>query len=219
MHPNITYRSHAILKLFVRLHAGFTQKRLGDDMCDATLGPTTDTRYPGPARHPDQGQPRASGATSGYGVRHPTSRCGACSAKTCCSEAASQNEHCARGAPAGDALSQFGKHDARFERHTRGKLEHQFRGRGRADGGFTVETAPTEITPLMYQRRRNWWIAKEAGVPVEDRDEVGWWMLQILLLVPVLLVLVGRIGLLLVGEMRQSLVDGGTAWTGECSRY
>jgi hypothetical protein len=77
--------------------------------------------------------------------------------------------------------------------------------------GMVVETAPTEITPLMYQHRTNH-AAKERS---SDSDEVAWWIPQMLILVPLPVLLISQIGILLINAMSQTLVDGSSAVTGK----
>lgn len=80
--------------------------------------------------------------------------------------------------------------------------------------GAIVETEPTEITPLMAQHRN----ARENGqgkeVELVPKEEVGWWILQMLLVVPFPLVLISQVGLLLMGALSQTLIDGSSAITG-----
>ncbi|EIN06389.1 hypothetical protein PUNSTDRAFT_89945 [Punctularia strigosozonata HHB-11173 SS5] len=78
--------------------------------------------------------------------------------------------------------------------------------------GMVVETAPTEITPLMYQHRRNQ-PGATAKEEYAENDEVGWWIVQLLVLVPLPVMLISQVGIMLVNAMSQSLVDGSSATT------
>ncbi|KAK7691951.1 hypothetical protein QCA50_005356 [Cerrena zonata] len=90
-----------------------------------------------------------------------------------------------------------------------------------------IETEPTEITPLIRQRRRRSTGGREYIVGVDDEailvedstskgagfDEVGWWILQYLALVPFPLILVFQILVLLLHSLSQTLVDGSSPTT------
>ncbi|KAL0955569.1 hypothetical protein HGRIS_001809 [Hohenbuehelia grisea] len=79
--------------------------------------------------------------------------------------------------------------------------------------GGEVETAPTEITPLIAQQRRASYSAKlegEAQDP-EDHGAIGWWIAQMLVVVPLPVILVSHIGVILVGALPQTLADGSSA--------
>lgn len=101
----------------------------------------------------------------------------------------------------------------------------------RADGHRDtepVETEPTEITPLIRQRRRRSSGGREyivgvdgEAILIEDTtskgagcDEIGWWILQYLALVPFPLILVFQILVLLLHSLSQTLVDGSSPNTG-----
>ncbi|KII95471.1 hypothetical protein PLICRDRAFT_98578 [Plicaturopsis crispa FD-325 SS-3] len=69
--------------------------------------------------------------------------------------------------------------------------------------GEEVETEPTEITPLVQQRRR---------VSKKDQDgTIGWWILQMLVVVPVPAILIFHIGVFLLAALAQTLADGSSA--------
>ncbi|KAI0657787.1 hypothetical protein C8Q70DRAFT_264499 [Cubamyces menziesii] len=83
--------------------------------------------------------------------------------------------------------------------------------------GEVVETEPTEITPLIHQHRRR----TEGGGeyltmdPPEDvkvvgkpADEYGWWIVQVLLLVPATAILLFQLEVLLLNATMHTLVDG-----------
>ncbi|KAI0364003.1 Zn-dependent exopeptidase [Pilatotrama ljubarskyi] len=80
-----------------------------------------------------------------------------------------------------------------------------------------VETEPTEITPLIHQHRRQ----TEGGgeyltvdppenvkVVAKPADEYGWWIAQMLLLVPAVAVLLFQLEVLLLNATMHTLVDG-----------
>jgi hypothetical protein len=90
-------------------------------------------------------------------------------------------------------------------------------GEGRSGDGGEPETEPTEITPLLNQQR-------DAGggrsstrnrADGEGRDAIGWWILQILLVVPFPVILLTHILVLLIDSMGQSVIDGGPVWLGK----
>ncbi|KAI0669436.1 hypothetical protein C8Q78DRAFT_1080139 [Trametes maxima] len=84
------------------------------------------------------------------------------------------------------------------------------------------ETEPTEITPLIHQHRRETqgggeYISvdgpddvKVVGTPA---DECGWWIGQVLLLVPALAILLFQLELLLLNATMHTLVDGSSPRT------
>jgi hypothetical protein len=73
--------------------------------------------------------------------------------------------------------------------------------------GEEVETEPTEITPLIQQRRtQNGDAPKDGAV---EGGAIGWWIIQLLLVVPVPVILVSHIAIMFVGSMAQTLGDGG----------
>ena len=89
--------------------------------------------------------------------------------------------------------------------------------------GEVVETEPTEITPLIHQHRRR----TEGGGeyltmdPPEDvkvvgkpADEYGWWIAQVLLLVPASAILLFQLEVLLLNATMHTLVDGSPPRTG-----
>lgn len=91
-----------------------------------------------------------------------------------------------------------------------------------------VETEPTEITPLMRQHRRRSAGGREYvigvdGEPVriEDsergvvRDEYGWWILQMIALIPLPTILFTQILVVLAHALRNTLADGSSPITGE----
>lgn len=66
----------------------------------------------------------------------------------------------------------------------------------------------TEETPLMGHR---------VSPRVEDKEEsgaIGWWIVQLLLVVPTPLILVSHIGMLMMDALPQTLADGSSAATG-----
>ncbi|KAF9222451.1 hypothetical protein BS17DRAFT_708764 [Gyrodon lividus] len=61
---------------------------------------------------------------------------------------------------------------------------------------------PTEITPLVRRERA-------LPRPVEEEQgAIGWWILQLLLVVPLPVILVFHIALVILGAMNQALTDG-----------
>ncbi|KAI0765712.1 hypothetical protein BD413DRAFT_481922 [Trametes elegans] len=88
--------------------------------------------------------------------------------------------------------------------------------------GEIVETDPTEITPLIHQHRRQ----TEGGgelltvdspedikVVGKPADEYGWWIAQLLLLVPPLAILLFQVEVLLLNATMHTLVDGSAPFT------
>ena len=87
--------------------------------------------------------------------------------------------------------------------------------------GDVVETEPTEITPLMHQHRDV--LADDvqeslarAGQPAE---EYGWWIAQMVLLVPATTILLFQLEVLLLNALMHTLVNGSSPATGASSRY
>lgn len=75
---------------------------------------------------------------------------------------------------------------------------------------------PTENTPLIRQKR---W-ASSKGQSNEDNEgeeggAIGWWILQLLIIVPVPAILVSHIAVLLMGALNQTLADGSSPITGK----
>ena len=79
------------------------------------------------------------------------------------------------------------------------------------ENGGEVETEPTEITPLMHQQRRS----LETGSTDPKYDEYGWWILQMVLSVPVVVTLLFQLQYLLLQALMNTLTDGSSALTGE----
>ena len=93
-----------------------------------------------------------------------------------------------------------------------------------------VETEPTEITPLMQQHRRRSAGGREYVVGVDGepllvnghtkqdvaQDEYGWWILQMLALIPLPTILLFQIMVLLAHALRNTLADGSSPTTGTC---
>ena len=75
-----------------------------------------------------------------------------------------------------------------------------------------VETEPTEITPLIQQRRLRW-----PSTAQKEGGAIGWWILQLLIVVPVPVILASHIAVLVVGAMSQTLSDGGSPAISEVS--
>jgi hypothetical protein len=72
------------------------------------------------------------------------------------------------------------------------------------------ETDPTEATPLIRQRRRLRWSSpkRQGGHRTDDGGAIGWWILQLLIVVPVPVILLSHVGVLMMGAMSQTLADG-----------
>ncbi|CCM01529.1 uncharacterized protein FIBRA_03585 [Fibroporia radiculosa] len=79
--------------------------------------------------------------------------------------------------------------------------------RGDEQEGEIVETEPTEITPLIHQRRRNVENGGVAGAEAKYK-EYGWWIAQMLLAVPLPALLVFQIELIQLQSLMNTLVDG-----------
>lgn len=79
-----------------------------------------------------------------------------------------------------------------------------------AENGREVEdTEPTEITPLVAQR----------GEPMpsgEEQGAIGWWIAQLLVVVPLPVILLSHIAVILLFAMNQTLTDGTSPYGGEC---
>ncbi|KIJ66081.1 hypothetical protein HYDPIDRAFT_110222 [Hydnomerulius pinastri MD-312] len=70
-----------------------------------------------------------------------------------------------------------------------------------------VEDAePTEITPLVRRDR-----PLPPRPAEEEQGAIGWWILQLLLVVPLPAILVFHIAIMLLGAMNQALTDGNSA--------
>ncbi|KAJ3536744.1 hypothetical protein NM688_g6793 [Phlebia brevispora] len=91
-----------------------------------------------------------------------------------------------------------------------------------------VETEPTEITPLMQQRRRRSTGGREYVVGVDGEQllvnehataddagyqEYGWWIFQMLLLIPLPALLLSEVTLVLTHSLKNTLVDGSSPVT------
>jgi hypothetical protein len=71
------------------------------------------------------------------------------------------------------------------------------------------EITPTEHTPLIPQR-----LSSQPAVRGEDENSIGWWIIQLLVAVPIPLILLLHITLLLLNATCQSLADGSSATFG-----
>ncbi|KAI0753377.1 hypothetical protein C8Q80DRAFT_1151837 [Daedaleopsis nitida] len=85
-----------------------------------------------------------------------------------------------------------------------------------------VETEPTEITPLMHQHQRvsqggHEYVTVDSPDDVKivgkPADEYGWWIGQMVFLVPATALLVFQIELLLLNALAHTLVDGSSPLT------
>ena len=70
--------------------------------------------------------------------------------------------------------------------------------------GTLVETAPTEITPLIQHRRMKF----KTDNSEDDTGTIGWWILQMLILVPFPVILMVQIAIMMLYSMNQTLTDG-----------
>ncbi len=68
-----------------------------------------------------------------------------------------------------------------------------------------------ENTPLIPRTRHD--VTILGG---EETGAIGWWIIQILVVIPVPLILVSHITTMLVGAMSQTLADGSSPVTGQC---
>jgi hypothetical protein len=78
-----------------------------------------------------------------------------------------------------------------------------------------VETEPTEITPLMHQHRRSSHSRSPGGRRQEEGGAIGWWILQLLIVIPFPVILASHMGTLLMASLSQTLADGSSAVIGE----
>lgn len=93
-----------------------------------------------------------------------------------------------------------------------------------------VETEPTEITPLMHQHRQRGADGGEYVVGVDGDlvrvdngrranvpyEETGWWIVQMLAVIPIPALLEFQLLVLLVHSLRNTMVDGSPAVIGMC---
>ena len=94
--------------------------------------------------------------------------------------------------------------------------------------GEVVTTSPTEITPLMHQRRRGSYGGHEhvtidppGAVAFARRpaEEYGWWIAQMVLLVPATAILVFQLEVMLLNALMHTLVDGSSPVLGTSSLW
>ncbi|KAG2339609.1 hypothetical protein BDR05DRAFT_938905 [Suillus weaverae] len=78
---------------------------------------------------------------------------------------------------------------------------HQDSENGHERVGVIEETEPTEITPLIAQHGR----PTPSG---EEQGAIGWWIAQLLVVVPLPVILVSHIAVILLLAMNQTLIDG-----------
>ncbi|EIW82238.1 hypothetical protein CONPUDRAFT_54548 [Coniophora puteana RWD-64-598 SS2] len=74
--------------------------------------------------------------------------------------------------------------------------------------GTLVETAPTEITPLIQQRQIKTGAGERQTGGEDDTGTIGWWILQMLVLVPLPVILMVHVAIILMYSMNQILTDG-----------
>ncbi|EGO00552.1 hypothetical protein SERLA73DRAFT_50249 [Serpula lacrymans var. lacrymans S7.3] len=116
----------------------------------------------------------------------------------------------ARGFEAGDSQGDLDGQDSR--RLVRG-VRYQavdFGDEPTEDEGVIEETAPTEITPLIQQQRSPSQSQSELPRLIDEREQgaIGWWILQLLVVVPLPAILVFHISVILLAAMNQTLTDG-----------
>ncbi|TFK21946.1 putative zinc metalloprotease [Coprinopsis marcescibilis] len=79
------------------------------------------------------------------------------------------------------------------------------------------EPTPTvpnsERSPLLGNRGNGSTNNRSKAKDGDEGGAIGWWIVQILLTVPGVVLLVGQIGVLLLDAMSQTLSDGSSAWT------
>lgn len=79
-----------------------------------------------------------------------------------------------------------------------------------------TETEATEITPLMQQHRdTSRFRSPSADAKEEEGGAIGWWILQMLVVVPLPVILISHIGIMIMGSMAQTLSDGNSPTVGE----
>ena len=71
---------------------------------------------------------------------------------------------------------------------------------------------PTETTPLVSREH-----SRPPTPPDEGQGAIGWWILQLLLVVPFPVILVFHISVMLLGAMSQTLTDGNSAASSKSS--
>ncbi|PCH35669.1 Zn-dependent exopeptidase [Wolfiporia cocos MD-104 SS10] len=103
----------------------------------------------------------------------------------------------------------YDESDGAGRRYVRGVRFEAAEENGRDAQGEVVETEPTEITPLMHQHRA----AGRRGEGESAYAEYGWWIVQLLVAVPLPALLLFQLELLLVQALMNTLVDGSSAVT------
>lgn len=84
---------------------------------------------------------------------------------------------------------------------------HQNADNDHQDVGEIEDTEPTENTPLIAQ-----------PTPTdEEQGAIGWWIAQLLVVVPLPVILVSHIAIILLFAMNQTLTDGTSPYAGEYS--
>jgi hypothetical protein len=92
------------------------------------------------------------------------------------------------------------------------------KGKRRAAAATARGSEESERTPLLASAGTS-----RAATPDHldakraDEGAIGWWIVQIVLTVPVFILLLGQIGTLLLDSTSQTLVDGNNPWGGESS--
>lgn len=81
--------------------------------------------------------------------------------------------------------------------------------------GHRRQANTSERTPLLAGGRPSNGSAKSKGQKHDEGGAIGWWLVQVLLSVPVFVMLVGQIALMLLDSMSQGLADGSSAATGK----
>jgi hypothetical protein len=86
-------------------------------------------------------------------------------------------------------------------------------GAGERRANEEEETDPTEITPLIRQRRRIGWPSTKKQHA--EGGAIGWWILQLLIVVPAPAILMTHIGVMMIASMSQTLSDGSSPAIGK----
>ena len=94
-------------------------------------------------------------------------------------------------------------------RYDAGENRHQDAENSHRDEGEVEDPEPTEITPLVAQRGESTQTAKEQGA-------IGWWIAQLLVVIPLPVILASHIMVIILLGMNQTLTDGGSPYLGEC---
>ncbi|OAX36374.1 Zn-dependent exopeptidase [Rhizopogon vinicolor AM-OR11-026] len=89
----------------------------------------------------------------------------------------------------------------RYEAVSNGEYSHQDAENGHQDSGEVEDAEPTEITPLVAQR-------SEPAPSSKEQGAIGWWIVQLLLVVPLPVILASHIAIIVLFAVNQTLTDG-----------